>query len=70
MVTMQRVFLEVTMFDATFAVLIAVLILTGLFLWVPLLDKVCPPCVRFLRSRRRAMLERTNATAARKMRVV
>ncbi len=35
------------------AVLLSFGLLGGMFLWVPLLEIVCPPCSRFLRARRR-----------------
>ena len=35
------------------AVLLSFGLLGGMFFWVPLLEVVCPPCSRLLRSRRR-----------------
>ena len=35
------------------AVLLSFGLLRGMFFWVPLLELVCPPCSRFVRSRRR-----------------
>lgn len=36
------------------AVLLSFGLLGGMFLWVPLLELICPPCGRMLRMRRRA----------------
>ena len=42
------------MSENVIAILLSVGLLGGMFLWVPLLETICPPCSRFLRSRRRS----------------
>ncbi len=37
------------------ATVITLVILAAMFAWVPLLKLVCPPCSRFLESRRRRL---------------
>ncbi len=39
------------MSEEVVAVLLSFGLLGGMFLWVPLLEAICPPCSRFLRSR-------------------
>ena len=41
------------MSEKVIAVLLSFGLLGGMFLWVPLLEAICPPCSRFLRSSRR-----------------
>lgn len=37
------------------ATVITLAIITAMFAWVPLLKLICPPCSRFLESRRRRL---------------
>ena len=41
------------MSDAVLALLLTLVVLALLFAWVPMLDRVCPPCGRLVRSLRR-----------------
>ncbi len=43
------------MSEKVIAVLLSFGLLGGMFLWVPLLEAICPPCSRFLLSRRRSV---------------
>ena len=40
------------MSEKVLAVLLSFGLLGGMFLWVPILEFLCPPCSRFFRSRR------------------
>jgi hypothetical protein len=41
------------MSDEVIALVVTIAIIALLFVWVPLLDLICPPCGRFLERRRR-----------------
>lgn len=45
------------MSEKVVAVLLSFGLLGGMFLWVPLLEAICPPCSRFVRLRRRRLSE-------------
>jgi len=51
------------MSDEVIAVVITIAIIALFFVWVPLLELVCPPCGRFL-ERRRLQKEPTKARAS------
>jgi hypothetical protein len=40
------------MSDETLALILAIAVIALFFVWVPLLNLVCPPCARFLARRR------------------